>query len=92
MPDVGIVAFASVVVLAMIAALVFDPGLMWDAAGPTMSDDPNDAPANPELAQAAVGGKRRFSVVWLIAIVAAIAGVCRGDAGWCGDGDVGAGR
>jgi paraquat-inducible protein A len=32
-PDVGIVAFASVVVLTMIAALVFDPRLMWDAAG-----------------------------------------------------------
>ena len=32
-PNVGIVAFASVVVLTMIAALVFDPRLMWDAAG-----------------------------------------------------------
>ena len=28
----------------------------------------------PELPQAAVGGKRRFSLVWLIPIVAAIAG------------------
>ena len=32
-PNVGIVAFASVVVLTMIAALVFDPRLIWDAAG-----------------------------------------------------------
>jgi paraquat-inducible protein A len=32
-PDVGIVAFASVVVLTMIAALAFDSRLMWDAAG-----------------------------------------------------------
>ena len=32
-PNVGIVAFASVVVLTMIAALAFDPRLMWDAAG-----------------------------------------------------------
>jgi paraquat-inducible protein A len=32
-PDLGIIAFASVVVLTMIAALVFDPRLMWDAAG-----------------------------------------------------------
>ena len=32
-PNVGIVAFAGVVVLTMIAALVFDPRLMWDAAG-----------------------------------------------------------
>ena len=32
-PNVGIVAFASVVVLTMLAALVFDPRLMWDAAG-----------------------------------------------------------
>ena len=39
-----------------------------------MSDDPNDTPTNPELPQVAVGGKRRFSLVWLIPIVAAIAG------------------
>jgi paraquat-inducible protein A len=32
-PNIGIVAFASVVVFTMIAALVFDPRLMWDAAG-----------------------------------------------------------
>ena len=32
-PNVGILAFASVVVLTMIAALLFDPRLMWDAAG-----------------------------------------------------------
>ena len=38
-----------------------------------MSDDPNTQRA-PELPQAAVGGRRRFSLVWLIPIVAAIAG------------------
>jgi paraquat-inducible protein A len=32
-PDVGIIAFASVVVLTMIAAITFDPRLMWDVAG-----------------------------------------------------------
>lgn len=32
-PGVGIVAFAGVVVLTMLAALSFDPRLMWDAAG-----------------------------------------------------------
>lgn len=32
-PGPGIVAFASVVVLTMIAALTFDPRLLWDAAG-----------------------------------------------------------
>ena len=32
-PGVGAVSFASVVVLTMIAALVFDPRLMWDRAG-----------------------------------------------------------
>jgi paraquat-inducible protein A len=31
--DVGIIAFASVVVLTMIAAITFDPRLMWDVAG-----------------------------------------------------------
>src|SRR5512134_3716481 len=39
-----------------------------------MSDDANSTPTPPELPQAAVGGKRRFSLVWLIPIVAAIAG------------------
>jgi paraquat-inducible protein B len=39
-----------------------------------MSDDPNSLQTPPELPQAAVGGKRRFSLVWLIPIVAAIAG------------------
>jgi paraquat-inducible protein B len=39
-----------------------------------MSDDVNNTQAAPELPQAAVGGKRRFSLVWLIPIVAAIAG------------------
>jgi paraquat-inducible protein A len=32
-PGVGAVAFATVVVLTMFAALVFDPRLMWDRAG-----------------------------------------------------------
>jgi paraquat-inducible protein A len=32
-PNVGIIAFASVVVLTMIAAITFDPRLMWDVAG-----------------------------------------------------------
>ena len=37
-PGVGILAFAFVVVLTMLAALTFDPRLMWDAAG---ADDDN---------------------------------------------------
>ncbi len=32
-PGMGIVAFAGVVILTMLAALSFDPRLMWDAAG-----------------------------------------------------------
>ena len=39
-----------------------------------MSDDPNSTQTPPGLPQAAVGSKRRFSLVWLIPIVAAIAG------------------
>jgi paraquat-inducible protein B len=39
-----------------------------------MNDDLDSAQTAPELPQAAVGGKRRFSLVWLIPIVAAIAG------------------
>jgi paraquat-inducible protein A len=33
LPGVGILAFACVVVLTMLAALYFDPRLMWDRAG-----------------------------------------------------------
>lgn len=32
-PDAGIIAFCSVVILTMLAAMSFDPRLMWDAAG-----------------------------------------------------------
>src|SRR5512132_4105767 len=39
-----------------------------------MNDDPNSGQTAPEVPQAAIGGKRRFSLVWLIPIVAAIAG------------------
>ena len=39
-----------------------------------MNDDPNSTQTPPGLPQAAVGSKRRFSLVWLIPIVAAIAG------------------
>jgi paraquat-inducible protein A len=31
-PEAGIVSFAAVVVLTMLATAVFDPRLMWDAA------------------------------------------------------------
>ena len=37
-------------------------------------NDPNSGQTAPEVPQAAVGGRRRFSLVWLIPIVAAIAG------------------
>ena len=37
-------------------------------------NDPNSGQTAPELPQAAIGGRRRFSLVWLIPIVAAIAG------------------
>ena len=37
-------------------------------------NDPNSGQTAPEVPQAAIGGKRRFSLVWLIPIVAAIAG------------------
>lgn len=37
-PGVGIVAFASVVIITMTAALTFDPRLIWDAAG--ANDEP----------------------------------------------------
>lgn len=37
-PGIGIVAFASVVIITMTAALTFDPRLIWDAAG--ANDEP----------------------------------------------------
>jgi paraquat-inducible protein A len=32
-PGVGAISFAGVVILTMLAAMSFDPRLMWDAAG-----------------------------------------------------------
>jgi paraquat-inducible protein B len=39
-----------------------------------MNDDLDSTETAPELPQAVVGRKRRFSLVWLIPIVAAVAG------------------
>ena len=48
LPGAGAIAFASVVVLTMLAAATFDPRLMWDAA---------DAASEPALDAAAVPSK-----------------------------------
>jgi paraquat-inducible protein A len=52
LPGVGILAFASVVVLTMLAALFFDPRLMWDRAG---ANDPAEDLRNQAVAVAQVG-------------------------------------
>jgi len=37
-PGIGAVSFAAVVIITMIAAMSFDPRLMWDAAGENGAD------------------------------------------------------
>jgi len=37
-PGIGAVSFAAVVIITMIAAMSFDPRLMWDAAGENSAD------------------------------------------------------
>ena len=44
-PDPGVLAFCAVVILTMLAAITFDPRLMWDAAA---QPAPQGAPAKPD--------------------------------------------
>ena len=68
-PGPGAVAFCAVVVVTMLAAMAFDPRLIWDVA----DDETHDRAAAPasELPEAVVKKRRGISIVWLIPLVAA---------------------
>ena len=75
-PGTGVLFFAAVVVLTMLAAETFDPRLIWDSANPhriAMADEPD----LDTLPQAVVVRKRRmrFSIVWIIPILAGLVAI-----------------
>ena len=51
-PEAGIISFAAVVVLTMLATAMFDPRLMWDGR----ADDGHPLPAGVYLAKLKVAG------------------------------------
>ncbi len=86
--EIGATCFAAVVVLTMFAVDCFDPRLMWDAQapgpnanfqcrhgrcgkGPGMTDTPTTSEENGNPPQAQTR-RPRFSVVWIIPIIAAV--------------------
>ena len=71
-PGTGVLFFAAVVVLTMLAAETFDPRLIWDSAEPASGRPWLTNPTIDTLPQATVVRKRRmrFSVVWIIPILA----------------------
>ncbi len=82
-PGPGALAFASVVILTMLAAQTFDPRLMWDAAGAQSREfDPGDdamsdhpPPHRPRaVVRSGVDRRRRMSLIWFIPIVSALIG------------------
>ncbi len=87
-PGPGALAFASVVILTMLAAQTFDPRLMWDAAGaqrPQFRTRPRPASDHPEAHRLRTSRarwfarnstrRRRLSLpIWAIPIVSALIG------------------
>ena len=76
-PGAGVLFFAAVVVLTMLAAEAFDPRLIWDAdrtrTRPAMADEPD----LDHLPQAVVTRKKklRISIVWIIPLLAAVVAI-----------------
>jgi len=79
-PGPGLLFFAAVVVLTMLAVESFDPRLIWDSAMQKKFNarfnmpDTENFPNVPE-AKAVPKKRTRLSLVWVIPIVAAVAGV-----------------
>ena len=82
-PGPGLFFFAAVVVLTMLAVESFDPRLIWDATSASevltrarfkMVEPNNPIPPVPE-SRAVPKKQTRLSLVWVIPIVAAVAGV-----------------
>ena len=66
------IAFCGVVIVTMLAAMSFDPRLMWDVA----NERRNEPPPAPRLSRPMAAVKRRsgISIVWVIPLVAAAIG------------------
>ena len=71
----GIVYFAMVVVITMIAAMTFDPRLIWDALENNDELSPTDTDVREPIPEPEIQRGRRFSIVWLIPLLAAVIGV-----------------
>ena len=72
-PGAGVLFFAAVVVLTMIAAETFDPRLIWDSSKTRrIKMTENSDLTNIPQATAVPKKRRRFSVVWIIPILAAV--------------------
>ena len=76
-PGPGVLFFAAVVVLTMIAAESFDPRLIWDSRKRSAEDTMAEDPERPDIPQATVVPRRRarISVVWIIPILAAVVAI-----------------
>ena len=72
----GAVAFASVVILTMLAAEAFDPRLMWDAAARARGGgEMSSCACSPEASlRAKVDLRPRLSPIWLVPIIAVLIG------------------
>ena len=77
-PAPGVLFFAAVVVLTMLAVESFDPRLIWDPCKfkkrSNMPDNDNTIPQAPE-AKIVTKKRTRLSFVWIFPLVAAVAGV-----------------
>ena len=77
-PGPGVLFFAAVVVLTMIAAESFDPRLIWDsgreAERTRMADEHRSLEQSPQ-ATVVPPRRTRISVVWIIPILAAVVAI-----------------
>ena len=75
-PGPGVLFFAAVVVLTMIAAESFDPRLIWDSetSRPSAMAESNDRDSLPR-ATVVPRRRQRISVVWIIPILAAVVAI-----------------
>ncbi len=76
-PGPGVLFFAAVVVLTMLAAESFDPRLIWDSTKPDELAPWLTKPISDDLPQATVVRRKRLriSIVWIIPILAAVVAI-----------------
>ena len=76
-PGPGVLFFAAVVVLTMLAAESFDPRLIWDSGSEQRGTRMAESTDRDDLPQATVVPKKRLriSVVWIIPLLAAVVAI-----------------